>query len=39
MYSNDKKIIYYLIVTLDFNENPYDIICDASVGNDKVLNC
>jgi hypothetical protein len=38
MYSNDKKIIYYLIATLDFNENPYDIICDASVGNDKVLN-
>ena len=38
MYSNDKEIIYYLIVTLDFNETNYCIICDASVGNDKVLN-
>jgi hypothetical protein len=37
MFSNDKRIIYYLIVKLDFNENSYDIICDASVGNDKVL--
>ncbi|MFA6843544.1 MAG: hypothetical protein WCR33_04000 [Bacilli bacterium] len=38
IHVEDKKTIYFLIVTFDFNETEFCVICSTSVGSETILN-